>query len=164
MGPPVPITARMHSTSQRPFPFSQPVSSSPLSPTSLPFGPASITRKSVCLAVLHRLYTSCSSSLAYVLYRAGTIRLDHIGEEGAEEEYFDCKGQTMSVAEYYRDKLGQNVRYGFMPTLRVKNNKGSYPLEYLRIAPKQRFCKTLTGPQVREYRPMPRVGPLLTPS
>eukprot|EP00976_Prorocentrum_cordatum_P093531 1189411-Prorocentrum_minimum.AAC.1 len=32
-------------------------------PTSLPFGPSSITRKSVCLAVLHRLYTSRSSSL-----------------------------------------------------------------------------------------------------
>eukprot|EP00976_Prorocentrum_cordatum_P081455 1184417-Prorocentrum_minimum.AAC.4 len=40
--------ARMHSTPQRPFPFSHPVSSSPLSPTSLPFGPASITHKSVC--------------------------------------------------------------------------------------------------------------------
>eukprot|EP00976_Prorocentrum_cordatum_P060691 1176011-Prorocentrum_minimum.AAC.1 len=41
----------MHSTpqTQRPFPFSQPVLSSPLSPTSLPFGPGSIARKSVCL-------------------------------------------------------------------------------------------------------------------
>eukprot|EP00976_Prorocentrum_cordatum_P097726 1191106-Prorocentrum_minimum.AAC.1 len=34
-GPPVPITARVHSTPQRPFPFSHPVPSSPLSPTSL---------------------------------------------------------------------------------------------------------------------------------
>eukprot|EP00959_Pyramimonas_sp_CCMP1952_P142000 2972404-Pyramimonas_sp.AAC.2 len=49
-GPPVPITARVHSTPQRrPFPFSQSVSSSPLSPTSLPFGPASITVTQVCL-------------------------------------------------------------------------------------------------------------------
>eukprot|EP00959_Pyramimonas_sp_CCMP1952_P083653 1749022-Pyramimonas_sp.AAC.1 len=42
------------------------MSSFPLSSTLLylPFGPArSITRKSVCLAVLHRLYTSRSSSL-----------------------------------------------------------------------------------------------------
>ena len=54
-GPPVPITARMHSTPQRPFPFSHPVSSSPLSPTSLPFGPANITRKSVYLVLLYTL-------------------------------------------------------------------------------------------------------------
>ena len=44
------MTARMHSTPQGPFPFSQPVSSSPLSPTSLPFGPASGTRKSAWLS------------------------------------------------------------------------------------------------------------------
>ena len=43
-GPPMPITARMHSKTQRPFPFSHPVSNSPHSPTSLPFGPASIIR------------------------------------------------------------------------------------------------------------------------
>eukprot|EP00959_Pyramimonas_sp_CCMP1952_P303610 6353673-Pyramimonas_sp.AAC.1 len=46
-----------------PSPFLTALSSYPLSPTSLPFGPASITRKSVCLAVLRRIYTSCSSSL-----------------------------------------------------------------------------------------------------
>eukprot|EP00976_Prorocentrum_cordatum_P117071 1196253-Prorocentrum_minimum.AAC.2 len=35
-GPTVPITARVHSTPSLPFPFSHPVSSSPLSPTALP--------------------------------------------------------------------------------------------------------------------------------
>ena len=35
-GPPVPINARAHSTPQRPFPFSHPVTSSPLSLTALP--------------------------------------------------------------------------------------------------------------------------------
>eukprot|EP00959_Pyramimonas_sp_CCMP1952_P109812 2297246-Pyramimonas_sp.AAC.1 len=59
----VPTVARVLSTPQRPFPFSHPVSSSPLSTTALPLGPANITHKSVCLAVLHRLYASCSASL-----------------------------------------------------------------------------------------------------
>eukprot|EP00959_Pyramimonas_sp_CCMP1952_P063259 1322133-Pyramimonas_sp.AAC.1 len=40
MGPPVSITARLLSTLQRPFPFSHPMSSSSLSPTALPLGPA----------------------------------------------------------------------------------------------------------------------------
>ena len=44
-------------------PFLTALSSSPLSPTALPLGPANITRGSVCLAVLHRLYASCSASL-----------------------------------------------------------------------------------------------------
>eukprot|EP00959_Pyramimonas_sp_CCMP1952_P250725 5240576-Pyramimonas_sp.AAC.2 len=43
-GRPVPMTARMHSTPQRPFPFSHPVSKSPLSPSTLPLGPANLTR------------------------------------------------------------------------------------------------------------------------
>eukprot|EP00976_Prorocentrum_cordatum_P076723 1182415-Prorocentrum_minimum.AAC.2 len=42
-GPPVPITARVHSTPQRPLPFSRPVSKYPLSATALPLGPANIT-------------------------------------------------------------------------------------------------------------------------
>eukprot|EP00959_Pyramimonas_sp_CCMP1952_P323779 6776461-Pyramimonas_sp.AAC.1 len=57
----------MQTTPQRPVPFSHPVSSPPLSPTALPFGPANPaneTRRSVCLAVLHRLYASYSTSLA----------------------------------------------------------------------------------------------------
>eukprot|EP00959_Pyramimonas_sp_CCMP1952_P414313 8680730-Pyramimonas_sp.AAC.1 len=62
-GPPVPITARVHSTPQRTFPFSHPVFSSPLSATALPLGPANITHRSVCLGVLHRLHASCSASL-----------------------------------------------------------------------------------------------------
>eukprot|EP00976_Prorocentrum_cordatum_P049238 993898-Prorocentrum_minimum.AAC.1 len=36
-GPPVQITASVHSTPQRPFPFSHPVSNAPLSRTALPF-------------------------------------------------------------------------------------------------------------------------------
>eukprot|EP00959_Pyramimonas_sp_CCMP1952_P467426 9491588-Pyramimonas_sp.AAC.1 len=43
-GAPVPITARTHSTPETPVPFSHPVSSPRLSPASLPFGPANITR------------------------------------------------------------------------------------------------------------------------
>eukprot|EP00976_Prorocentrum_cordatum_P040623 824533-Prorocentrum_minimum.AAC.1 len=46
-------------------PFSHPVSSSPLSPTALPLSPANVTRKSVCLAVFHRVYASCSASLVF---------------------------------------------------------------------------------------------------
>eukprot|EP00959_Pyramimonas_sp_CCMP1952_P253823 5303064-Pyramimonas_sp.AAC.1 len=61
----MPITARVHSTPQRPFLFSpHPVSSSPLSLTALHLVvPANITRKSVCRAVLYRLYASRSTSL-----------------------------------------------------------------------------------------------------
>eukprot|EP00959_Pyramimonas_sp_CCMP1952_P333051 6973988-Pyramimonas_sp.AAC.1 len=41
-GPPVQVTPRMHSTPQRPAPFSHPVSTSPPSPTSVHLGPVNI--------------------------------------------------------------------------------------------------------------------------
>eukprot|EP00959_Pyramimonas_sp_CCMP1952_P035767 748884-Pyramimonas_sp.AAC.2 len=57
-GPPVPVTARVRTPPQMPIPFSHPVSSSPLPPTSLPLG----------LAILLSIPVGLFAWLSYAAY------------------------------------------------------------------------------------------------
>jgi hypothetical protein len=64
-------------------------------------------------------------------------------------QVFECKGQTMTVAEYYKNYKNIRLDYPHLPTVTAKK-AGSFPLELLQIAPNQRFCKTLNSAQAQK--------------
>ena len=66
----------------------------------------------------------------------------------ANKTYFEGENGQISVDEYFRQKYGINLRYPFLPVVKIGGKGAMVPMECLKIAPKQRYQKKLNDQQL----------------
>ncbi|OQR66449.1 translation initiation factor 2C-like [Tropilaelaps mercedesae] len=80
------------------------------------------------------------------LHPKRSYRIDRLSQRGANAETFDCAGQRMTVADYFREKYNVKLQYAYLPCI-VEHNGSMLPMEVCLIAPDQHCRKKLTQQQ-----------------
>lgn len=66
----------------------------------------------------------------------------------ADKTFFEGENGRISVADYFQDKYGINLRFPFLPVAKIGGKGQMVPFECLKIAPKQRYQKKLGDQQL----------------
>ena len=66
-------------------------------------------------------------------------------DESADTATFDMSGRTITVADYFRNELNQNLKYPRLPCIRVGSKKSKkkmfFPMEMCSISEDQKVTK-----------------------
>lgn len=71
-----------------------------------------------------------------------------LSRTAASATYFEGENGRISITEYFQDKYGINLRYPFLPVVKIGGKGQMVPMELLKIAAKQRYQKKLGDQQL----------------